>query len=144
MSYNVRVKSFSDGSTTFDAAASGVYVKSGSAGGPQVLARMPVNDAGAIVDLDGTGAAALMPPVIEQSIIFVAAHPDGHTQYKNLIALLGRHGTFIGHVPGASTNTVKTAAARLMEVDANWDGAHRIGAESWLAVKAKWQLKGFF
>jgi len=143
MSYNFRVKSFSDGSTTFDGSAAGVNAKTGSADGPTVIPRMVANDAGAIIDLDGTGPATLVPPIVTASYISVAANPDAHAQYKNLMALKGKHGTLTGHIPGASANVTKTVAARLIEVTANWDGAHRIGKSSWLAFTAKWQLKGF-
>jgi hypothetical protein len=64
MTYNIRVATFTDGSTTFTATpANGVNVKSGSADGPRVITHMVENDAGTIIDLDGTGAATLVPPL---------------------------------------------------------------------------------
>jgi hypothetical protein len=54
---------------------------------------------GTIIDLDGTGAATLVPPIVEQNLIFTGAHPDAHTQYKNLMTLKGKHGTFNGWIP---------------------------------------------
>ena len=144
MTYNIRVATFTDGSTTFTATpANGVNVKGGSADGPRVITHMVENDAGTIIDLDGTGAATLVPPLVEQNLIFTAAHPDAHTQYKNLMTLKGKHGTFNGWIPNDAGNRVVSVAARLIEVTGNWEGSHKAGTSNWLAVKAVWQLKGF-
>ena len=144
MSYNVKVKTFSDGSTTFDATAAGVHITDGSADGPEVISRIETNDAGAIVDLDGTGAAALRPPLIKQSLRFVAANPAAHTQYNNLIALKGKYGTFTGVIPTAGGETTKTAAARLVDVRGNWRGRHKTGQASYMVIEAEWQLEALF
>lgn len=144
MTYNIRVATFTDGVTTFTAMpANGVNVKSGSADGPRVITHMVENDAGAIIDLDGTGAATLVPPIVEQNLIFTGNHPDAHTQYKNLMTLKGEHGTFNGWIPNDAGNRVVSVAARLIEVTGNWEGSHKAGTANWLAVKAVWQLKGF-
>ena len=144
MSYNVRVKTFSDGSITFDATAAGVHVESGSADGPEVIGRIERNDAGAIIDLDGSGAAALAPPLVKQSLRFVAANPAAHAQYNNLVALKGKYGTFSGVIPTASGETTKTAYARLMSVEGSWRGAHATGRKSYMVIEAEWQLEDFF
>lgn len=144
MTYNIRVATFTDGVTTFTATpANGVNVKSGSADGPRVITHMVENDAGTIIDLDGTGAATLVPPIVEQNLIFTGNHPDAHTQYKNLMTLKGKHGTFNGWIPNDAGNRVVSVAARLIEVTGNWEGSHKAGTANWLAVKAVWQLKGF-
>ncbi len=52
--YNLRVRSFSDGNTTFTAEGA-VHTKRTSADGPRVISHMTENEAGAIIDLDGTG-----------------------------------------------------------------------------------------
>lgn len=144
MSYNVKVKTFSDGSITFDATAAGVWQESGSADGPEVMARIERNDAGAIVDLDGTGPAALVPPRIKYSFRFLAANPAGHTQYNNLIALKGKYGTFTGAIPTANGETARTAAARLLDVKATWRGRHKTGQQSYMVAEAEWQLEDLF
>ena len=141
--YQLRVASFTDGTTTFNATEPGVYVKDGGAEGPTVINRIEHNDAGTIIDLDGTGAAALVPPIVTQNIVFKAASPGAQTQYVNLIKLKGKHGTFGGHIPGASGNAVVTAPARLIEVTGNWQPPHKVGTESMMVLTAKWQLKDF-
>lgn len=144
MSYNVKIKTFTNGSITFDATAAGVYQESGSADGPVVIDHIERNDAGAIVDLDGTGVAGLAPPRIKYSLRFLAAHPAGHTQYNNLIALKGHYGTFVGVIPTAAGETTKTAYARLMDVKATWRGRHKTGQQSYMMAEAEWQLEAFF
>lgn len=144
MSYNVKVKTFSNGSITFDATAAGVYQESGSADGPEVIDHIERNDAGAIIDLDGTGVAGLAPPRIKFSFRFLASNPAGHTQYNNLIALKGHYGTFTGVIPTAAGETTKSAPARLMAVEATWRGRHKTGQQSFMVVDAEWQLEGFF
>jgi len=144
MSYQGRVSIFTDGSTTFTDATGGVHTKSGTIDGPRVINRMVENDAGAIIDLDGTGAASLVPPIIEQNYIFAGDHPGDMAQYVNLMALKGKHGTLTAVIPGAVGYTTKTAPARLIEVTGQWEGAYRPGVAVWLAVKATWQLKDFF
>lgn len=59
--YNGYVRTFSNGVTTFDASDAGVHQKGGSADGPKVVTHLVENDAGALVDLDGTGMATLVP-----------------------------------------------------------------------------------
>lgn len=141
MTYNIRVVTFTDGATTFTTAATGVSVKDGSADGPRIIHHMVENDAGAIIDLDGTGMATRVPPLVEQNLIFRADHPDGHTQYKNLMSLKGAHGTFTGYIPQASGNRSVSVPARLVDVVGNWQPPHTPGVSSWLAVKAVWQFK---
>ena len=144
MSYNVRVTGFTDGSTSFSGNSGGAHAKSGTIDGPRVINRMVENDAGAIIDLDGTGAASLVPPLIETNFIFSGDNPGDHAQYTNLIALKGRHGTLTAVIPGAVGYTTKTAPARLIDVTGTWEGTHQPGIANWLAVKAVWQLKDFF
>ena len=73
------------------------------------------------------------------------AGPHPHrTQYTNLIALKGKHGTLTAVIPGAVGYTTKTAPARLIDVTGTWEGTHQPGVANWLAVKAVWQLKDFF
>ncbi len=141
--YNLRIRSFSDGNTTFMAEGD-VNTKRTSADGPRVISHMTENEAGAIIDLDGTGPATLVPPLVTADFIFVGANPAAHTQYANLVALTGLHGTLTGILPGISANQLVTAPARLIEVKAVADGAQRIGTTSWLPVTATWQLKGFW
>ena len=142
--YHVRITSFTDGATTFTGNTINVHAKSGSADGPKVVAHMAENDAGAIIDLDGTGAATLVPPIIEANFIFNGAHPNDNPQLTNLYALKGRHGTLAGVIPGASSYVNVNAPARLIDIVSTWDGAYRAGAQAWIAVKVVWQLKGFF
>lgn len=144
MSYNVKIRTFTNGAITFDATAAGVYQESGSADGPEVIERIERNDAGAIIDLDGTGAAGLAPPRIKFSLRFLASNPGGHTQYNNLVALKGHYGTFTGAIPGAASETTKTAFARLMKVEATWRGRHKVGQQSYMVADVEWQLEGFF
>lgn len=141
--YNGVVRTFSNGVTTFDTVNTGVHVKSGSAGGPEVVHHMVRNDAGAIIDLDGTGPATVVPPVVEQTFIFNGAHPNAHTQLQNLVKLKGAHGTLTMGVGRASDTVIYSAPARLIEVEGDWEGANRYGVASWIVISAKWQLKDF-
>lgn len=141
MSYNFRVASFASGATTFDATAAGVYPQRGTAGGPDVVNRLVTNDAGMLIDLDGTGPAALNPPEIEHTFVFSAAHPAGHSQYNNLISLLGKSGTLTGRIPNATTYATKTVTARLIKLDGNWEGLHKSATPSTMIIRATWQLK---
>lgn len=143
MSYTLRIASFSDGSTTFDATAAGVSVKDGPAEGPAVITHLATNDAGAIIDLDGTGPATLVPPLMTFNLIFDAANPAAHAQFNNLVALKGKHGTFTGRLPGASSNSTSSAAARLVEIRGTWQPPFKIGTFSRLVVAVDFQLKGF-
>ena len=142
--YNVQISAFEDGSTVFDAEATGVRIEpANTIGGPDVLLRMEANQAGAIIDLDGTGVAALVPPILTFNFRFVGASPANHAQYVNLIALKGHHGTFYGKLWSVGSSAVYTAPARLIEVTGNARGFQRNATESFLVVTAKWQLKGF-
>ncbi|MBX7254431.1 MAG: hypothetical protein K1X50_20795 [Candidatus Promineofilum sp.] len=139
--YNGYVRTFSNGTTTFDATDTGVHQKGGNADGPKVVAHIAENDAGALVDLDGTGAATLVPGQVKINFIFTAANPNGHTQYQNLVKLKGAHGTLTMGVGRTGDVLVYSAPARLIEVTSNWEGANRYGVQSWLPVSAIWQLK---
>lgn len=142
--YNVQINIFSDGSTVFDAQDTGVHVEpANTIGGPDVLLRMEENQAGAIIDLDGTGAAALVPPILTFNFRFVATSPAGHTQYQNLVNLKGKHGTFYGRLYSLGSYATYTAPARLIEVTGYARGFQKNAAESFLVVTAKWQLKDF-
>ena len=139
--YNGYVRTFSNGATTFDAINAGVHQKGGGADGPEVAHHMMRNDAGAIIDLDGTGAAVLVPGLVKINFIFVADAPNGHTQYQNLIKLKGAHGTLTMGLGRTSDTLVYSAPARLIEVTGSWEGANRYGTQSWLTASATWQLK---
>jgi len=141
--YNGYVRTFSNGVTTFDASDAGVHQKGGSADGPKVVTHLVENDAGALVDLDGTGMATLVPGQVKINFLFTGANPNAHTQYQNLIKLKGAHGTLTMGVGRAADVMVYSAAARLIEVTGDWEGANRYGVTSWLPVTATWQLKDF-
>jgi hypothetical protein len=147
--YDIKIYRFSDGATTFEVSADpdarpGVFIKDGTADAPRVVTHIVENDAGAIVDLDGTGPATLVPPEITMNFIFIAAHPAAQAQYANLVALTGKHGTLTGKIPGPTDSQLVTAPARLISVKGKIDGAHRVATENWLPVTAVWQLKGFW
>lgn len=148
--YQCLFKSFTDGSTTFTVLYTGQAAPlpvrvdaSPNLGGPDVLIRMATNDAGAIIDLDGTSAAALMPPQLTFTFRFVNTAPDAHTQYDNLIALKGKHGTFTGWVHSVDDHASFTAPARLIDVNGAAQGIQYMGAPSYFIVNATWQLKDF-
>lgn len=142
MSYNVRVKTFVSGGTTFDAStAQGVYVEKGDASGPQIVNRMEVLPTGAILDMDGTADAARTPPVIWQEIVFQGANPNAHTQYKNLIGLVGKHGTLTLTIPTSTSEATSTVAARLLPLQGEWAAPYRAGQFNQLTIRAEWQLK---
>ena len=143
MSYNARVKTFVSGGTTFTAStAQGVYVESGDASGPQIVNRMEVLPTGAILDLDGTADAARTPPVIWQELVFQGAHTNAHTQYMNLLGLVGKHGTLTLTIPTASGEATTTVAARLLPLRGEWAAPYRVGTFNQLTIRAEWQLKG--
>lgn len=144
MTYNARVRTFVAGGITFEVgAAQGVYVAQGSADGPTVVERIVVLPTGALHDLDGTADAAWTPPTLWQEFVFQAAHPNGHTQYKNLISLLRRHGTLTVGVPATTGDVVGSVAARLVAVKGTWEAPYRVGEKNELVIRAEWQLKGF-
>lgn len=143
MSYNAKVKSFAATSATFETgAANGCYVEAGSAGGPVAVERIQRLPSGAIHDQDGTAAGALTPPKLTQELVFQAANPNAHTQYKNLLKTMNQHGTLTLEVPGASSQASQTVAARLLRVEGTWDAPFRVGAYNTLSIRATWQLKG--
>lgn len=143
MSYNFIVKSFATTAATFETgAAKGCYVEGGSAAGPVAVDRIRVLPTGAIHDQDGTDEGALTPPRVTQELVFQGANPNGHTQYKNLLKCLNKHGTLTVEVPAASTRPSQTVAARLMAVEGSWEAPYRVGAYNTLVIRATWQLKG--
>lgn len=143
MTYQVTLNSFYDGSTTFDATAAGVHVKDGPADGPGVITHMEVNDAGAIIDLDGTGPATLYPPRMTFNLIFAAAHPNAHAQYVNLETLKGKHGTLMVIVPSLTVDIYYSAPARLVDVRGRWNPPFKRATTSHIPVTVEFQLKDF-
>lgn len=142
MTYNLRVKTFVAGATTFETGASqGCYVMRGSADGPRIVNRMVELPTGAIHDLDGTSDAARTPPVVWQEFSFRAANPAGHTQYRNLVAMVGKHGTLTMGAPGAAGETTVSVAARLLPLKGTWEAPFRQGSANELVIRAEWQLK---
>ncbi len=142
MAYNARVKTFVAGAVTFTCStANGVYVERGAAGGPGVVDRIVVTGAGVVHDMDGTADGVLVPPVIWQEITFQAAHPNGHTQYWNLLKCVGKHGTLTLTIPTASGEVTQSVAARLLPLDGQWEAPYRAGVQNWFTVRAEWQLK---
>lgn len=144
MTYQVTLASMTDGSTTFDATAAGVHVKDGPAQGPDVVTHIERNEAGAMIDLDGTGAATLVPPLMTFNLIFSAAYPSAHTQYGNLEALKGKHVTLTARIPTNVSYLTKTAPARVMDIRGNWRPPFKAGTQSMIAVAVDIQLKDFF
>lgn len=144
MTYQVTLTSLTDGSTTFDATAAGVHVKDGPAQGPDVKTHLEINDAGAIIDLDGTGPATLAPPLMTFNLIFSAAYPSAHAQFNNLEALKGKHVTFTGRTPTAVAYLTQVAPARVMDVRGNWRPPFKAGTQSLIAVAVDIQLKELF
>ncbi len=143
MSYALRIASLSDGMTTFDATAAGVSVKDGSADGPRVIAHIVENDAGALIDMDGTGIATLVPPLMTYNLIFDAANPAAQAQYRNLVTLKGKHVTFVGRLPGASSYSTYSAPGRVMEVRGSWQPPFKSATASRIPVSLDIQLKDF-
>ncbi len=143
MTYQVTLTSLTDGSTTFNAEAAGVHVKDGPAQGPDVVTHIERNEAGALIDLDGTGAATLVPPLMTFNLIFSAAYPSAHAQFNNLEALKGKHVTFTGRTPTSSSYLTQVAPARVMDVRGNWRPPFKAGTQSMIAVAVDIQLKDF-
>lgn len=143
MSYNAKVKSFAATSATFETGSgNGCYVEKGSAGGPVAVERIMRLPSGAIHDQDGTAAGALTPPKLWQELVFQAANPNAHTQYKNLLKAMNQHGTLTVEVPWAASQASQTVAARLVGIEGTWDAPFRVGAYNTLVIRATWQLKG--
>ncbi len=143
MSYNFLVKSFATTATTFETgAANGCYVEKGSAGGPVPVERTHRLPSGAIHDQDGTADGALSPPKVMQELVFQAANPNAHTQYKNLLKCLNKHGTLTVEVPAASTRPSQTVTARLVGLEGSWEAPYAVGRFDTLTIRATWQLKG--
>lgn len=140
---NAKVQRFTTTGIVFEASAGqGCYVEGGSADAAAVVERMEVLPTGAILDVDGTADAALTPQVVWQDFVFQAAHPNAHTQYKNLVSCVGRHGTLTLETPAATGVVTATVAARLMRVTGSWDAPYRVGERNTLLIRAEWQLKG--
>ena len=139
---NAKVQRFTVTGVLFEAsAAQGCYVESGSADAAAVVDRMEVLPTGAILDVDGTADAALTPQVVWQDFVFQAAHPNAHTQYKNLVACVGKHGTLTLETPAAVGVVTVTVPARLKVVRGRWDAPYRSGERNTLVIRAEWQLK---
>lgn len=144
MTYNVKVNSFVVTGATFETGGDkGCYVETGSADAPGVVDRTEILPTGAIHDMDGSAPAAQIPPILWQELVFQAANPNGHTQYKNLVACNGRNGTLTVEVPGASSQASQTVLARLMKITGSWEAPYRVGAFNTLTIRAEWRLKGF-
>lgn len=142
--YNARVRTFAAGGVVFEVgAAQGCYVARGSADGPKVAERIVELPTMALHDLDGTADAAWSPPLFWQEFVFRADHPGGHTQYKNLIALLRKHGTLTVGVPAATVDVVTSVPARLVAVRGTWEAPYRAGERNELVIRGEWKLKGF-
>jgi hypothetical protein len=143
MSWNVKVATFVVGATTFNAEAAGVGVEGGSAAGPRLAKRIEVTPWGAVHDMDGTDDGKLIWPQVWNDFVFYSATSAQHTQYENLMALVGKHGTLTVKIRTASTTIVKTATARQMPVpeDAQWTAPFVTNAPNWLMVRGVWQLK---
>lgn len=140
---NAKVQKFVTAGVTFEASgAQGCYVEAGSADSAGVVDRMDVLPTGAILDLDGTADAALTPGVVWQRFVFVAAHPNGHVQYKNLLACVGKHGVLTLETPAATGVVTVTVAARLRPLQGSWEAPYRVGERNTLVIRAEWQLKG--
>lgn len=146
MYYNLHVVSFAvTGKTTFTVSNSGglgVFVEGGSASGPQILNRINVLPSGALHDMDGTDQAVTILPKVWNEFVFVSASPQ-HSQYNNLINLIGYQGTLTVKVPGPSSTTQYTATARLLALpeDSQWQSPYAQGTRNWLMIRATWQLK---
>lgn len=143
---NLVIVSFAvTGKTTFTASsANGVYVERGDAGGPKMVDRMITLPTGAIHDLDGSAAAALTPPNVWWDLVFQASHPGNHTQYANLLALVGLSGTLTAKLLNATTGTNYTVQARLRPLDGQWEAPMATATAHQLMIRATWQLKGFW
>lgn len=129
------------GATSFVASeANGVFVERGDASGPRMVERLVALPTGAIHDLDGTDDAKLMPGLFWNEFLFAGASPAAHTQYANLLGLVGRHGTLTGKVGNGSY----TVAARLMPLKGTWETPYRMDTPNWLVIRAEWRLKGFW
>lgn len=139
---NYRVKTFVSGLTTFTAStANGVYVERGDASGKIVMDRIVVTGTGAVHDLDGTDDAPLIPRELWNEFTFVGANPNAHTQYQNLITLLGKHGTLTMTVPTASSEVTYTKNARLTKIEGKWEPPYQAGVKNWLTIRVTWRLK---
>lgn len=122
--------------------AQGCYVEGGSADSAGVVERVAVLPTGAVLDLDGTADAPRVPQVVWQRFVFVAGHPNGHVQYKNLEACVGRHGTLTLETPTATGVVTQTVAARLRPLQGSWEAPYRVGERNVVVIRAEWQLKG--
>lgn len=143
MSYNARVKSFVVTGATFETGGDkGCYVETGSADAPEVVDRMEDLPTGAVHDMDGSAPAALRPPVMWQNLIFQAANPNAHAQFKNLLKCNGREGVLTVEVPGAASMASQTVQARLRKISGSWEAPYRQGAFNTLVIRAEWRLKG--
>lgn len=142
MSWNVKVATFVVGATTFNAEADGVRVERGSAMGPRVVNRIEVTPWGAVHDMDGSDDAKLIWPEVWNDFLFFGASPN-HTQYDNLMSLVGKQGTLTVKIRTTGTAIVKTATARQMPLlqDAQWAAPFATNTPNWLAVRGVWQLK---
>jgi len=142
MSYNAKVKSFVVTGATFETGgANGCYVERGSADAPEVVDRLEFLGTGAVHDMDGSAPGALRPPLMWQELVFQAANPNGHTQYKNLLKCDGREGVLTLEVPGAAAQASQTVQARLMRIKGTWEAPYRVGTFNTLVIRAEWQLK---
>lgn len=143
MSYNAKVKSFVVTGATFETGgANGCYVEKGSADAPAYVERMEFLGTGAVHDMDGSAPGALRPAKLWQELVFQAANPNGHTQYKNLLKANGREGVLTLEVPGAAAQASQTVQARLTRITGTWEAPYRVGAFNTLTIRAEWQLKG--
>lgn len=145
MTYNVMVSSFVVGAFTAftPSQANGVYIEAGSASAYQMVPRMITLPSGTIHDLDGSDDAMLIHPKVWNDFLFRQDTTAVHTQYGNLIALIGKQGTLTAKILTASTAVTKTATARLLPIpeDAQWSTPYQTNKPNWLMIRGIWQLK---
>jgi hypothetical protein len=143
--HNVRITSFDNGVYTFNALASGVYVESGSADGPEVvrgrIRRLP---AGGKVSANGTGRLPLTPPAVSWTVVFVAAYPAAQLQHINLMNLKGAYGTLTGRVSGTLSHTYYSAPAILVEVRSTWAAPYAAGTQNTLMAAIEFEMMEFW
>lgn len=144
--HNVRVTSFDDGVTTFNALSAGVYVEDGPAGGPEVVRGRirRIAGSGTKVSADGVGNLPVTPPAVQWTLVFVGANPAAHVQYVNLLNLTGHYGTLWGRVPGAIGWDIYTTPAILVGVNSTWKGPYGLGVRNTLLVVVEFELMAFW
>lgn len=122
----------------------GVYVVKGDASSVEMVDRIAVLPGGFKHDPDGYNDTPVYPGQVWWDILFQGATPYAHTQYYNLLDLVGRHGALRGLVRASTDPYEFVAQAKLKSVKGEWSPPYRQATRNTLEVRVTFELLNFW